>query len=207
MRTETVLPAFSSRSSARWTTLGTSVPPGVYGASVGGSAGSGHRVHVAIRRAATEYGHGGGLSKTVERNDQRDSQGNRRPCDARSTRGRYEAVQAACVACPVKDKCTRGRARSVHISPDIRRHRQATLANLASPVGVRMRSLRGVEVQTPFAVQKHAYRFQRYHLRGVAGARIESGLFLSAFNLRRPHAVFLRYMTTGARPALRIAPG
>ena len=123
------------------------------------------------------------------------------------TRRRYEADEAVCVACPVKDECTRGRARSLHISPDGRRHRQAALANLASPMGVRMRSLRGVEVETPFGVQKHAYRFRRYHLRGIAGADIESGLFLSAFNLRRLHAVFLRYMTTGARPALQIAPG
>jgi len=74
-------------------------------------------------------------------------------------------------------------------------------------MGVRMRSQRGVEVETPFGVQKHAYRFRRYHLRGIAGAEIESGLFLSAFNLRRLHAVFLRYMTTGARPALQIAAG
>jgi transposase len=123
------------------------------------------------------------------------------------TRRRYQADEAVCAACPVKDDCTRGRARSLHISPDIRRHRRRALENLAGPMGVRMRSLRGVEVETPFGVQKHAYRFRRYHLRGLAGAEIESGLFLSAFNLRRLHAVFLRYMMTGARPAVQITSG
>ena len=88
--------------------------------------------------------------------------------DVKGTRRRYEADAAACVACPVKDECTRGRARSLLISPDIRRYRQTALAKLASPMGVRMRSLRRVEVETPFGVQKHAYRFRRHHLRGIA---------------------------------------
>ena len=74
-------------------------------------------------------------------------------------------------------------------------------------MGIRMRSLRGVEVETPFGIQKHAHRFRQYHLRGLAGATIESGLFLTAFNLRRLHAVFVRYMQTGARPAPLITAG
>lgn len=74
-------------------------------------------------------------------------------------------------------------------------------------MGKRMRSLRGIEVETPFGVSKNAYRFRRYHLRGQSGAEIKSGLFFSAFNLRRLYAVFLRYLRTGARPAIQIATG
>ena len=119
----------------------------------------------------------------------------------------YQADEQVCAACPVKDDCSRGKARGLRISPDIRRHRRKALENLSSPMGKRMRSLRGVEVETPFGVSKNAHRFRRYHLRGRSGAEIESGLFLSALNLRRLHAVFLRYMRTGARPAVQIAGG
>ena len=119
----------------------------------------------------------------------------------------YRAAEQVCAACPVKDDCTRGKARGLQFSPEIRRHRKNALANLASLMGKRMRSLRGVEVETPFGVSKHAYRFRQYHLRGITGAEIESGLFLSALNLRRLHTVFLRYLRTGARPVPQIAPG
>ena len=119
----------------------------------------------------------------------------------------YRAEQAVCASCPVKDECTRGKARSLRVSSEIRKHREKALQNLTSSMGKRMRSLRSVEAETPFGVSKNAHRFSRYHLRGRAGAEIESGLFLSAFNLRRLHAVFLRYATTGARPALQIAGG
>ena len=123
------------------------------------------------------------------------------------TRLRYQADSNDCAACPVREECTRGTARRLDISPAIRRYRRNALINLASPMGKRMRSRRGVEVETPFGVQKQAYRFRRYHLRGITGAEIESGLFLAAFNLRRLHAVFLRFMMTGARPVPQIAPG
>ena len=74
-------------------------------------------------------------------------------------------------------------------------------------MGKRMRSLRSVEVETPFGVSKHANKFRRYHIRGKAGAEIESGFFFTAFNLLRLYAVFLRYAEFGARPALQIAGG
>lgn len=119
----------------------------------------------------------------------------------------YQAAEQECAACPVKDNCTRGKARGLRVSPEIRRHRKTALSNLTSLMGKRMRSLRGVEVETPFGVSKHAYRFRRYHLRGIAGAEIESGLFLSALNLRRLHSIFLRYLRTGARPVPQIASG
>ncbi len=119
----------------------------------------------------------------------------------------YQADEAVCSACPVKEHCTRGKARRLRISVDLRRYRRKARENLSSPMGKRMRSLRGIEVETPFGASKNAHRFRRYHLRGRSGAEIESGLFLSAFNLRRLHAVFLRYMRTGARPAVQIAGG
>lgn len=124
-----------------------------------------------------------------------------------STYREYKAEEAVCTACPVKEECTGAKARGVRVNPEIRRHRENAVKNLTSPMGKRMRSLRSVEAETPFGVSKHAYRFRRYHIRGQAGAAIESGLFFTAFNLRRLYAVFLRYAESGARPALQIAGG
>ena len=92
----------------------------------------------------------------------------------------YRAKESDCAACPVKEECTRGKLRSLRISPEIRKHRETAIKNLTSMMGVQMRSLRSVEAETPFGVSKNAYRFARYHLRGKAGAEIETGLFLSA---------------------------
>lgn len=116
----------------------------------------------------------------------------------------YRASESDCAVCPVKDACTKGAARSIRFNEELRRHRKKVVENLDSPMGQRMRSLRGVEVETVFGIQKWAFGFNRFHLRGKEAVGIEYGMFLTAFNLRRLHQSFCRFLKTGARPAFQL---
>lgn len=117
----------------------------------------------------------------------------------------YQASPEDCSGCPHKESCTKAQARSIRVNKELRRHRKQAVENLNSPMGKRMRSLRGVEVETIFGIQKEAFGFRRFHLRGIEGATIETGLFLTAHNLRRLHQVFIRFMEYGVVPVLKVA--
>lgn len=117
----------------------------------------------------------------------------------------YRALASDCAACPLKEKCTKAEARSIRINAELRRFRQQVVQNLASPMGQRMRSLRSVEVETVFGIQKRCLGFGRFNVRGSTGASIESGLFLTSLNLRRLHQAFVRFLKCGSRPVPQLA--
>lgn len=122
-----------------------------------------------------------------------------------TTSQEYRARVEDCSICPLKEKCTKGEARSILINGELRRHRKNVVANLDSPMGRRMRSLRSIEVETIFGIQKQALGFRRFHLCGKIGVSIETGLFLTANNLRRLHQHFIRYAKYGISPVNRLA--
>jgi transposase len=117
----------------------------------------------------------------------------------------YRAESADCLACSFKAQCTQGESRSIAVNQDVRKARKRALHNLASAMGIRMRSLRSVEVETIFANLKHASGFTRFNMRGKQGVSIETGLFLIANDLRRMHQAFVRYLRYGALPVRQLS--
>lgn len=112
----------------------------------------------------------------------------------------YVASEEDCSICPLKDKCTKGKARKLSFQPDLLRLRKKAKELLESETGKRMRSRRSIEVETVFGVEKRDYRFHRFHVRGITGATIESGLFFMSLNLTRMYQRFLDFLICGKHP-------
>jgi transposase len=93
----------------------------------------------------------------------------------------YTAAAAACRACALKSRCTPSRQRyvTVHLH-------EAALDRMHQRATPQLMRLRRCTVEHPFATIKYRiFGHPRFLLRGLAGAKIEIGLGVMAYNLKR----------------------
>jgi transposase len=96
----------------------------------------------------------------------------------------------SCQDCPLREKCTRAAGnRQVRVSFQLWTHRQQARENLLSAAGQRLRSQRGVDVESVFGRVKEDWGFRRFLLRGLAKVTVEWGLLSMAHNLAKVWSV------------------
>jgi transposase len=92
----------------------------------------------------------------------------------------------SCAVCPLKPQCTRAVGnRRIGINPTLNRYQQQAREKLVSDQGRRLRSRRGVEVETVFGRIKQDWGFRRFTLRGLEKVKTEWGLLCVAHNLAK----------------------
>ncbi|MGW8180280.1 MAG: IS1182 family transposase [bacterium] len=96
----------------------------------------------------------------------------------------YEAED--CTGCPLKEQCTKAKGnRVVKQAFQLQAWRQQARENLTSEEGKKLRSLRGVEVESVFGRLKEDWGFRRFLLRGLAKVKTEFGLLCIAQNMAK----------------------
>jgi transposase len=102
----------------------------------------------------------------------------------RAERRCYQAED--CQDCPLKAQCTRAKGnRWVELSFQLKAWRQQARQNLTSEEGKKLRSLRGVEVESVFGRLKQDWGFRRFFLRGIEKVKTEFGLLCIAQNMAK----------------------
>lgn len=102
----------------------------------------------------------------------------------RSEKRCYEAED--CSTCPLKPQCTQARGnRVVKLSWQLQAWRHQACQNLTSEQGKKLRSLRGVEVESVFGRLKQDWGFRRFLLRGLEKVKTEFGLLCIAQNMAK----------------------
>lgn len=102
----------------------------------------------------------------------------------RAERRCYEAED--CTDCPLKEQCTRAKGnRIVKKAFQLQVWREQARKNLTSEEGKKLRSLRGVEVESVFGRLKEDWGFRRFLLRGLAKVKTEFGLLCIAQNMAK----------------------
>lgn len=92
----------------------------------------------------------------------------------------------SCAKCPMAHMCKKGVSdRRIKFSPGFEAYKRAVKEKLKTPDGIRMRKLRGTDVETPFGDIKHNMGYRRFRLRGIDKVNIEWGLLSIAHNLRK----------------------
>jgi len=92
----------------------------------------------------------------------------------------------SCADCPLKAQCTRGKGnRHLWINPTLNAYQQQAREKLVSDQGKRLRSRRGVEVETVFGRIKQDWGFRRFTLRGMKKVKTEWGLLCIAHNIAK----------------------
>ena len=96
----------------------------------------------------------------------------------------YEAKD--CSGCCLKAQCTKAKGnRQVEISFQLKAWRQQACQNLTSHQGQKLRSQRGVEVESVFGRLKEDWGFRRFFLRGLEKVKTEFGLLCIAQNMAK----------------------
>jgi transposase len=90
-----------------------------------------------------------------------------------------------CQGCPLQAQCTRTERRQIRVSFQLRKYRQQARENLRSEEGCRLRSQRGVDVESTFGRIKEDWGFRRFLLRGLDKVTVEWGLLCLAHNLAK----------------------
>ena len=97
----------------------------------------------------------------------------------------YSLSEKFCMQCPLKEKCTEGKARSLNVSWEAERLKVIARQNLNSEKGKELRSRRANEVESIFGDKKLNKKAHRYLLRGIQKVNIEAGLYYIAHNIRK----------------------
>jgi transposase len=91
-----------------------------------------------------------------------------------------------CQDCPLKSQCTKAKGnRKSKVSFQLWAYREQARQNLLSEKGVRLRSQRGVDVETVFGRIKECWGFRRFLLRGLEKVSVEWGILCMAHNLAK----------------------
>ena len=92
----------------------------------------------------------------------------------------------SCADCPLKPQCTKAVGnRRIEINLTLNRYHQQAREKLISGPGRKLRSRRGVEVETVFGRIKQDWGFRRFTLRGMEKVKTEWGLLCIAHNLAK----------------------
>lgn len=103
---------------------------------------------------------------------------------------RYVMNEEQCCDCPFKEKCTKGKARSLNVSWNGERLKEIARQNLNSMKGKELRKRRGNEVESIFGDKKLNNKMQRFVLRSKEKVNIEAGLFFLTHNIKKIHEYF-----------------
>jgi len=102
----------------------------------------------------------------------------------RAERRCYEAED--CTGCLLKEQCTKSQGnRKVFLGFQLNAFRKQARENLTSEAGKKLRSLRGVEVESVFGRLKEDWGFRRFFLRGIEKVKTEFGLLCIAQNMAK----------------------
>jgi hypothetical protein len=86
----------------------------------------------------------------------------------------------------LKEQCTKAKGnRRVNMAFQLQAWRQQAKQNLTSDEGKKLRSLRGVEVESVFGRLKEDWGFRRFLLRGIEKVKTEFGLLCMAQNMAK----------------------
>ena len=93
-----------------------------------------------------------------------------------------------CNECPLKLNCTRAKNnRTLHVSKDFDKLRQAARALITTDEGKELRMNRSIQVEGAFGVLKQDYGFRRLLRRKKEGVTTEIFLYAFAFNINKRH--------------------
>ena len=99
----------------------------------------------------------------------------------------YECLN--CNGCPYRDKCVKGEGEfdntRLYINPKFEGYKAMASDLLCGEKGIKMRSLRSVEVESVFGDIKANFGLRRFTLRGIKKVKIEYGLWSIAHNMRK----------------------
>jgi transposase len=99
----------------------------------------------------------------------------------------YECLN--CSGCPHKDSCVKSEDpfanRRININRKLNGFKEKAKQNLCSELGLKMRSLRPVEVESVFGDIKGNFGMRRFLLKGLEKVKIEWGLHSIAHNMRK----------------------
>jgi transposase len=91
-----------------------------------------------------------------------------------------------CDQCPYKNSCCKGKNdRTIEISPKLIRFKNKVKQNLESETGKKLRSKRGVDVESVFGQIKHNNQFRRFYTRGLKNVNTEWGIMSIAHNIKK----------------------
>jgi transposase len=91
-----------------------------------------------------------------------------------------------CEGCQYKEKCCRGsKGRTVEVSPKLIEYKNIARQNLESENGKKLRSKRGVDVESVFGQIKHNNQFRRFNTRGLKNVNTEWGIISIAHNIKK----------------------
>jgi Transposase DDE domain len=92
----------------------------------------------------------------------------------------------SCSMCPLKPLCTRAMGnRRIEVNFQLNHFQRQVFEKLRSKQGIKLRSLRGVEVESVFGRLKQDWGFRRFTLRGMEKVNTEWGLLCIAHNLAK----------------------
>lgn len=91
-----------------------------------------------------------------------------------------------CESCRNKKDCNKGIGnRTVEISPKLIAYKNIARKNLESEAGIKLRSQRGVDVESVFGQIKHNKQFRRFYTRGLKKVSTEWALISLAHNIKK----------------------
>jgi hypothetical protein len=91
-----------------------------------------------------------------------------------------------CDHCAHKEKCCKGKKdRKIEISPKLNKYKNLVRKNLESETGKKLRSQRGVDVESVFGQIKHNDQFRRFYTRGLENVSTEWGIMSIAHNIKK----------------------
>jgi transposase len=104
----------------------------------------------------------------------------------RRVRDRYQAEVKSCSACPLRERCVTGRAKSRQINREqYDAHRERHARHMARPESQAKYARRRHAGERPFATIKHQFGLRQFLLRGLQAVRDEWRWAVVAFNVHR----------------------
>jgi transposase len=91
-----------------------------------------------------------------------------------------------CEGCQYKEKCCKGlNNRTIEISPKLIEYKNTARQNLESENGKKLRTQRGVDVESVFGQIKHNNQFRRFYSKGLKNVNTEWGIISIAHNIKK----------------------
>ena len=91
-----------------------------------------------------------------------------------------------CGTCQQRGLCSKGQNnRTIQVSPRLIMHKHIAKQNLESEKGLKLRSQRGVDVESVFGQIKHNNQFRRFYTRGLKNVSTEWGIISIAHNIKK----------------------
>jgi len=98
-----------------------------------------------------------------------------------------------CSSCPFHDECTKSKGnRKIRYNPRLDELKTKARDNLNSEKGLKLRSMRGIEVESVFGRIKNNWGFRRFLLRGLEKVKTEWGLICIAHNMAKMATILAR---------------